>query len=197
MSAGLPAAGWAGCSRGSSARQRPRRRAAPPLLLWIVAPSDAGLSTLGVTLLPAFQRPDWLRFRAALFVCLGLWGVVPGLHAWAANGGEAAVWRALRLDLLMGAIYIVSSLLCGGRIRCAAARLRALAASAAAAAVHCEACTLGACRPCVPRARVHCSPLHLPHLCRGRAAAVFPARPAGRRRHLRQPLAGAALARQV
>ncbi len=41
-------------------------------------------------------------------MALGLWGLVPGLHGWLANAGEAAFTQALALDLLMGAIYIVS-----------------------------------------------------------------------------------------
>jgi predicted membrane channel-forming protein YqfA (hemolysin III family) len=77
-----------------------------------------GLSTLGVTLASRFQKPEWQAYRAALFVCLGLWGIVPMLHGWAANPGEGAVSQALGLDLLMGAIYIVSCAAVG----CAASR---------------------------------------------------------------------------
>lgn len=59
--------------------------------------------------------PPWPRsYRALLFVALGLWGLVPGLHAWLANAGESAFAKALALDLLMGAIYIVSA---GSRVR--------------------------------------------------------------------------------
>ncbi len=71
-----------------------------------LAPS--GLATLCVTLLSAFQKAEYQTRRALLFVLLGLWGVVPMLHGWALNGGAPEVTRALLLDVVMGAIYIVS-----------------------------------------------------------------------------------------
>lgn len=85
----------------------PSLRAAPRC-----ARCGAGLSTLGVTLGPAFQRAEWQAYRAALFVGLGLWGIIPMLHGLAANAGEAAMVQAMSLDVLMGAIYIVSCWCC-------------------------------------------------------------------------------------
>ena len=45
-------------------------------------PLLAGLCTLCVTLMSAFQRPEFQTYRALLFVSLGLWGIVPMLHGW-------------------------------------------------------------------------------------------------------------------
>jgi adiponectin receptor len=75
-------------------------------LSYLIITSLLGLSTLCVTLLSQFQKTEWQTYRALLFVALGLWGLVPGLHAWLDNAGERAFTQALALDLLMGAIYI-------------------------------------------------------------------------------------------
>ena len=61
-----------------------------------------------MTLLEGFQKPQWQPYRAGLFVGLGLWGIIPIGHSWLLSGGEVAVSQALALELLMGAIYIVS-----------------------------------------------------------------------------------------
>jgi adiponectin receptor len=61
-----------------------------------------------VTLLEGFQKPQWQPYRAGLFVGLGLWGIIPIGHSWLLSGGEVAVSQTLALELLMGAIYIVS-----------------------------------------------------------------------------------------
>ncbi|PSC75369.1 Heptahelical 4 isoform 2 [Micractinium conductrix] len=80
---------------------------APHLRLFYLATTTLlGLCTLCVTLMSAFQRPEFQTYRALLFVSLGLWGIVPMLHGWFLNGGQPEVTRALLLDLLMGAIYI-------------------------------------------------------------------------------------------
>lgn len=73
---------------------------------YLIVTSLLGLSTLGVTLLERFQDPRFHAYRAALFVGLGLWGSVPMAHALLINAGTAEVLSAMRLDILMGAIYI-------------------------------------------------------------------------------------------
>ncbi|KAI3423893.1 hypothetical protein D9Q98_009727 [Chlorella vulgaris] len=80
-------------------------------VFYLVTTSLLGLSTLGITLGPAFQHPDWQAYRATLFVSLGLWGLVPMLHGWVANPGEGAFAHALLLDLVMGAIYIAGAVM--------------------------------------------------------------------------------------
>ncbi len=45
--------------------------------------------------------------RAGLFAGLGLWGVVPGLHACLAYGSSPAMKRVFGHEIVMGAIYLV------------------------------------------------------------------------------------------
>lgn len=83
----------------------------PGLKLFYLASTTAlGLSTLSVTLLQRFQDPSWHAARALLFVTLGVWGVVPLMHSAWLNGGVPEVSSAVQLDLLMGAVYLVSVL---------------------------------------------------------------------------------------
>lgn len=96
------------CPRPPGARTyHARRPLTPPPPFPPPPPPAAGLATLCVTLLSAFQKAEYQAYRALLFVSLGLWGIVPMLHGWALNGGSPEVTRALLLDVVMGAIYIV------------------------------------------------------------------------------------------
>ena len=70
-----------------------------------------GLSTLSVTLMERFQSPAFHVYRAALFVGLGLWGIVPMMHGLVINAGVQEVATAMQLDVLMGAIYIAGAVI--------------------------------------------------------------------------------------
>ena len=61
-----------------------------------------------VSLAPFFQAPRFRAFRASLFAALGLWGIAPGLHALLLYLDVPQVQQAFQLDLLMGAVYLVS-----------------------------------------------------------------------------------------
>lgn len=74
---------------------------------YLAASTGLGLAALAVTLLPFFQRPSYHRVRAATFAALGLWGVVPLLHASLLNQGVKEVQAAITLDVVMGVIYLV------------------------------------------------------------------------------------------
>lgn len=67
-----------------------------------------GVLCTAVTLLPSFQSPHFRPLRAALFIGLGLWGVVPAIHGWRLHAHVPAVNAAIRLDVLMGVIYLAS-----------------------------------------------------------------------------------------
>ena len=56
-----------------------------------------------------FQSPKYRTFRAGLFAGLGLWGIVPGLHALILYGEAPQMQQAVLLDALMGATYLVRS----------------------------------------------------------------------------------------
>lgn len=82
-----------------------------PLLrmTYLVVTTLLGASTLSVTLLERFQDPKYHEWRAALFVGLGMWGVVPLMHGWMLYADVAAFSKAVHLDLLMGAIYLLGA----------------------------------------------------------------------------------------
>jgi len=69
--------------------------------------APAGLICSAVALLEMFQHWRLRPLRAGMFTALGLWGIVPLLHGWRLNVGVPQVLRAMQLDFLMGALYVV------------------------------------------------------------------------------------------
>lgn len=68
-----------------------------------------GVGAVCVSLMPIFQTTEYRAFRAAMFAGLGLWGLVPMAHGIMMYWGQPEVERALLLDLLMGAIYLLGA----------------------------------------------------------------------------------------
>jgi adiponectin receptor len=64
-----------------------------------------GLLVVAMLLAPARSSPRLRHLRAALFVSMGLSGVVPALHALWLNWGHRACHVALALELVMGLVY--------------------------------------------------------------------------------------------
>ena len=54
-----------------------------------------------------FQSVKYRTFRACLFATLGLWGIVPGLHALILYGRASQMRSAFALDACMGIVYLV------------------------------------------------------------------------------------------
>jgi adiponectin receptor len=71
--------------------------------------SICGMATIAITLMPTFQAPHYHAFRAATFTSLGLFGIIPTLHAWSLHRNVSDVHEALVLDLWMGAIYLLGT----------------------------------------------------------------------------------------
>ena len=69
--------------------------------------SLAGTVTCAVSLMKTFQSVKYRTFRAGLFATLGLWGIVPGLHALILYGSASQMRNAFILDLCMGLVYLV------------------------------------------------------------------------------------------
>ncbi len=63
--------------------------------------------TAAVALMKTFQSVKYRTFRAGLFATLGLWGIVPGLHALILYGGAYQMRSAFILDVCMGLVYLV------------------------------------------------------------------------------------------
>jgi predicted membrane channel-forming protein YqfA (hemolysin III family) len=70
---------------------------------------------VAVSLLEVFQHYRFRPLRAGMYVSLGLWGVVPAVHVWHELGSVPEVMKALKLDVLMGILYVVR--LCSGESR--------------------------------------------------------------------------------
>lgn len=84
--------------------------------MYLLITSVLGASTLSVTLMDRFQAPTYHPYRAALFVSLGLWGIVPITHGLIINAGAKEVVAAMHLDALMGVIYIGGAALYATRV---------------------------------------------------------------------------------
>ncbi|TVU08378.1 hypothetical protein EJB05_41781, partial [Eragrostis curvula] len=74
-------------------------------LAYLGAITAQGLLVVGMLLAPARSSPRLRHLRAALFVSMGLSGVVPALHALWLNWGDRACHLALALELVMGLVY--------------------------------------------------------------------------------------------
>jgi len=86
-------------------------------VVYLTTISLLGLGTILVTLMDRFGTPEYRKVRAALFVCLGGFGFVPGIHCITSNGWDNAV-QNLNMDgvLLMAFLYIFGAFLYGMRI---------------------------------------------------------------------------------
>lgn len=79
------------------------------VVIYLSIVSVCGLATIAITLMPKFQEPQYHAYRAATFTSLGLFGIIPTLHAWGLHRQVDAVHEALVLDLWMGAIYLLGT----------------------------------------------------------------------------------------
>ncbi|KAG2428951.1 hypothetical protein HXX76_011195 [Chlamydomonas incerta] len=85
-------------------------------VFYLVTTTIMGLAAVAVSLLDAFQRTEWRTFRASMFVCLGIYGAVPLLHASWAHSDIAAIGEATRYDMLMGFLYLSGAFIYAARI---------------------------------------------------------------------------------
>lgn len=73
------------------------------------------MAAVTVSLIPQFQVAAYRGMRAGVFAGLGLWGSVPMMHVALTYGHVHALQSALRLDLCMGALYLVRTI----QLKCA------------------------------------------------------------------------------
>lgn len=76
-----------------------------------------GMACAVVTSIQRFRTPEWRKFRAVLFVCMGLSGFVPITH-WVLDKGISQVRQDTGLDwlILQGALYILGAFIYASRI---------------------------------------------------------------------------------
>lgn len=77
----------------------------PARVAYLSAISALGALVVGALLSPPCSSPRFRRLRAALFLAMGLSGVVPALHALWLNWGHPECYLALSLELVMGLVY--------------------------------------------------------------------------------------------
>ncbi|PKA50423.1 hypothetical protein AXF42_Ash013512 [Apostasia shenzhenica] len=75
-----------------------------------------GCTTVAVSLIPAFQEPEYRAVRAGLFFGMGLSGVVPVLHKLIAFRHQPEAVYTTGYELLMGLLYGFGALLYATRI---------------------------------------------------------------------------------
>ncbi|GLI62283.1 hypothetical protein VaNZ11_004845 [Volvox africanus] len=85
-------------------------------IFYLITTSVMGAGAVAVSLLDVFQKTEWRAFRASMFAGLGLWGVVPLIHACIAHSDIAAVRGATALDVLMGALYLLGAVIYATRV---------------------------------------------------------------------------------
>lgn len=83
---------------------------------YLAITSAMGAATIVVSLSPMFQTPRYRVFRASLFTGLGVWGVVPLVHAWYMNFASPQFFKAMLYDLLMGVCYLGGAAIYAARI---------------------------------------------------------------------------------
>lgn len=77
----------------------------PARVAYLSAITALGALVVAALLSPSCSSPRYRRLRAALFLAMGLSGVVPALHALWLNWGHAACYLALGLEVAMGLAY--------------------------------------------------------------------------------------------
>ncbi|XP_062218370.1 heptahelical transmembrane protein ADIPOR2-like [Phragmites australis] len=77
----------------------------PARVAYLSAITALGALVVAALLSPSCSSPRFRRLRAALFLAMGLSGVVPALHALWLNWGHAACYLALALEVAMGLAY--------------------------------------------------------------------------------------------
>lgn len=77
----------------------------PARVAYLSAITVLGALVVAALLSPSCSSPRFRRLRAALFLAMGLSGVVPAVHALWLNWGHAACYLALSLEVAMGLAY--------------------------------------------------------------------------------------------
>lgn len=75
-----------------------------------------GIATIGASLLPVFQSPEYRSFRAGLFFGMGVSGVVPVLHKLVVFRHQPEAIYTTGYEILMGVLYGLGALVYATRI---------------------------------------------------------------------------------
>lgn len=75
-----------------------------------------GLATILVSLLPVFEKPEFMLARAGLFVCMGVSGLVPIVHNLILNSHRPEVFVTAAYEMVMGCFYLLGVLFYVARV---------------------------------------------------------------------------------
>jgi adiponectin receptor len=84
--------------------------------LYLTGITSIGIATILVTLVPIFQTPKYRHYRAILFFCMALSGVVPCVHKIMIHFHEPAAMATLTYEVLMAFFYGLGAVIYATRI---------------------------------------------------------------------------------
>eukprot|EP00252_Welwitschia_mirabilis_P009645 TRINITY_DN2231_c0_g2_i2.p1 TRINITY_DN2231_c0_g2~~TRINITY_DN2231_c0_g2_i2.p1 ORF type:complete len:220 (-),score=18.53 TRINITY_DN2231_c0_g2_i2:825-1484(-) len=84
--------------------------------LYLTAITIMGIATITVSLLPAFQNPEYRTLRAVLFSGMGIWGVAPLLHKLVLHKDQPEALHTTAYEVGMGCFYSLGAILYATRI---------------------------------------------------------------------------------
>jgi len=84
--------------------------------IYLTAITLLGIATILVSLLPAFQKPEFRTLRAILFSGMGVWGVAPVVHKLILYKGEPEALHTTAYEIGMGCFYVLGALVYATRI---------------------------------------------------------------------------------
>lgn len=85
-------------------------------LAYLGAITLLGIVTMAVSLIPAFQTPEYRNFRAILFFGMGVSGVIPCAHKLLLYPGDPSATTTAAYEALMGLLYGLGALLYAARV---------------------------------------------------------------------------------
>uniref|UniRef100_A0A0D6R5D5 Uncharacterized protein n=1 Tax=Araucaria cunninghamii TaxID=56994 RepID=A0A0D6R5D5_ARACU len=83
---------------------------------YLTAITLLGIATIIVSLLPAFQNPEYRILRAVLFSGMGIWGVAPVMHKVILHKDQPEALHTLAYEIGMGCFYVLGALVYATRI---------------------------------------------------------------------------------
>lgn len=75
-----------------------------------------GMTTIGFSLLPSFQKPDFRKYRTSLFFAMGLSGAAPIMHKLMLYNRHPEALETTSYEILMGLLYGLGALIYATRI---------------------------------------------------------------------------------
>lgn len=82
--------------------------------LWFI--TLLGITTVLVSLMPVFERPEWRTIRTFLFTSMGLSGIAPILHKVILFRNQPEALHTAGYEVLMGLFYVLGALIYAARI---------------------------------------------------------------------------------